>query len=218
MIHKLFLTTAAVIVMMSLSAVARADTVFIVGNSTGNLATATLTSSFDSQNNTFTFTIQNTSPFDARITSIGFDLQAGDFTDGQSSGLDGFTGANVGAFTFRDTSLGSVSQFPNAVLDFGFTTGSSGSFNGGSSNLGLAPGQSLTFAVTGSAFTGMTEQQISNAVFVRFQRVGVTGESDSTRDTGTPQAVPEPTSMILLGTGLAGAAASIRKRRKGTQS
>jgi len=191
---------------------ARADTISLVGNMFGNLATATMTTSFNAQTNTFTFTIQNTSPFDARITSIGFDLRAGDFTDGDLSGLDGFAGANVGAFTFRDTPLGDVGLFPDAVLDFGFTTGSSGMFNGGSSNLGIGPGQSLTFTVSGAAFQGMTEQQIANAVFLRFQRVGDTAFSDSPRDTATP--VPEPLTLLLFGTGLAGVAANARRRQR----
>lgn len=187
---------------------ANADTVFVIGNTTGSLATATIDCSFNAQTNTFTFTITNTSPFDARITGVGYDLIAGDFND-NSSGLNGFTGANVGNFTFSDAPLGNVNQFDNAVLDFGFITGSS--FSGGTANNGIAPGESLTFTVTGSAFAGMSEEQICNAVFVRFQRVGEDGELS---DVGTATAIPEPTSMLLLGTGLVGIAGFARKRMR----
>ena len=75
-------------------------------------------------------------------------------------------------FAFSDADLGNVRQFNSTVLDFGFITGSN--FPGGNPNDGLPTGFSATFTVSGAAFSGFTEVQICNAVFARFQRVGVT--------------------------------------------
>ncbi len=190
------------------AATAKADTIQIVGNATGALATATVNCSFNSQTNTFTFTITNTSPFDARITGIGFDLPPGG--NASASGLNGFSGANVGNFTFSDADLGNVPQFNSAVLDFGWTTGNSGNFSGGDPNDGIAPGGSVTFTVTGAAFSGFTEAQICNAILVRFQRVGANGQGSDVGIPGTP--IPEPTSLLLLGTGLVGFAGAARRK------
>ena len=187
--------------------IAKADTVQIVGNANGSLATATVTCSFNSQTNTFTFTITNTSPFDARITGIGFDLPPAGNASG--SGLNGFSGANVAGFTFGDGDLGNVPQFNSAVLDFGWTTGPSGNFNGGSPNAGIAPGNSLTFTVTGP-FAGFNEAQICNSILVRFQQVGANGDGSDVGTPGTP--VPEPTSMLLLGTGFIGVMGVVKRR------
>ena len=63
------------------------------------------------------------------------------------------------------------------VLDFGFTTGPSATFSGGSVNDGLLPGESASFTVSGAAFAGFTETQITNAIFVRFQNVPTAGGS-----------------------------------------
>jgi len=101
-------------------------------------------------------------------------------------------------FDFSDADLGTVPGFNNVVLDFGFTTGPSDTFSGGSVNDGLAPGESASFTVTGAAFTGFTESQICNAIFVRFQ-------GGTTSDVGTPSSpVPEQSTMLLLGTALVG--------------
>jgi len=187
--------------------IAKADTVQIVGNANGSLATATVNCSFNSQTNTFTFTITNTSPFDARITGIGFDLPP--VGNASASGLNGFSGANVAGFTFRDGDLGNVAQFNSAVLDFGWTTGPSASFNGGFTNDGIAPGSSLTFTVTGP-FSGFNETQICNSILVRFQQVGANGDGSDVGTPGTP--VPEPTSMLLLGTGLFGVMGVVKRK------
>ena len=207
MFRKALLTTAAAIAMLALSSVARADTINIIGNSTGNLSTATVNCSYNSATRTFTFTVTNTSPFDARITGVGLELGSGDIDD-----FDGSATLGSG-FTFKDNDLGNVPQFNGVVLDFGFTTGNNGNFSGGNPQLGIKPGDSVTFTVTGVSgvnFGNMTEEQICNAIFVRFQRVGANGEDS---DVGQPGAIPEPMTMLLFGTGLAGIAARARRRK-----
>jgi PEP-CTERM motif len=208
----------ALYVTCGLAMTAKADPITIAGNSNASLATATVNCTFNSGTNTLTFTITNTSPFDARITGIGFDLEAGDFSDNNSSGLNGFSGANVAGFTFQNDALGGVPQLNSTVLDFGWTTGNSANFSGGSPNDGIAPGASLVFSVSGASFAGLTEEQICNAIFVRFQQVGASGNGS---DVGVPNIttpVPEPVTMLLLGTGLAGTFGAIRRRSKSAKA
>lgn len=212
-------TIVSLALCMLFALTANAETVFIVGNTNGSLATATVTCTFDSNTNTLTFTITNTSPFDARITGIGFDLPPAG--NASASGLNGFTGnvtfqpAGVN-FTFSDGDLGNVNQFPGAVLDFGFLTGSN--FSGGDPNSGLPPGidpgDEATFTVSGAAFAGMTEEEICNAIFVRFQRVGEDGEASDVGVPGDVEPVPEPATMLLLGSGLIGVAGAARRKLK----
>lgn len=198
------------------TAPARAATIVVFGASSPTDASATGTLTLSGGGNTLNLSLTNTSTFDGRITGLGFDLFAGDFTGNNSSGLNGYTGTSSNPnFVFTDGSLGNVPQFSQAVLDFGYVTGNSGNFSGGSPNDGLAPLQTANFMITG-AFNGLTEAQLASALFVRFQRLGANGEGSdvgrgATVGTPTPSAVPEPGSMILLGTGLL---AALRARKR----
>lgn len=212
------LSLAVLLVLAGISGTARADTITVVGTNSGQASTASVTCNFNSQTNTFTFTITNTSAITqpgstSTITGIGFDLPP--LGNASASGLNGFTGSQApslsSSFNFSDGNLGNVpAGFNSVVLDFGFTTGPSGNFNGGSPNDGLLPGESASFTVTGAAFTGFTSDQICNAIFVRFQNVPGAGS-----DVGTPGGqVPEPSSIFLLGSALVGLGGYARKRLK----
>ena len=214
---KFLFSLAALVVLAGVSTSVRADTITISGVNSGQASTATVVCEFNSQTNTFTFTITNTSAITqpgsmSTITGIGYDLPP--LGNASASGLNGFTGMQAPSlssnFNFSDADLGNVpAGFNNVVLDFGFTTGPSGSFTGGSVNDGLLPGESASFTVSGAAFSGFTEAQICNAIFVRFQNVPVVGS-----DVATPSGVPEPSTVFLLGTALLGLGGYARRKLK----
>ena len=220
-LRKFFFSLSAVAILAVVSATAHADPITVVGVGSGSFSTASVDCVFDSATNTFTFTITNTSNLTqpgstSTITGIGFDLPP--IGNASKDGLNGFTGSQApsmsSTFDFSDGDLGNVpAGFNNVVLDFGFTTGPSGNFNGGSPNDGLAPGESASFIVSGAAFAGLTGEEICNAIFVRFQNVPEAGGSGGS-DVGVASQVPEPSTMLLLGTALVGLGGVVRRRRK----
>jgi len=207
MLRRTLLTAAAAFVLFALSSVARADTITLKGiNGTG--VTATITN-FSLAGNQFTFTINNTSVAPGTtgtITNIGFALpgnRPNNYTLVSSTNPNYFIAhdlnATAGAQKF-------VSSFDLVLMD---KSNGNPTFGGGSVNNGIAPGTSATFTISGD-FSGLTAQQIANSIFARFQNVN-NGGSDVAAGPGE---VPEPMTMILFGTGLAGIAARARRRRK----
>ena len=220
-LRKFLISLSAVSILAIATATAHADPITVVGVGSGNFSTAIVNCEFNAQTNTFTFTITNTSAITqpgstSTITGIGFDLPP--LGNASASGLNGFTGSQApslsSSFTFSDGNVGNVPHgFNSAVLDFAFLTGPSGNFAGGSVNDGLAPGESASFIVSGAAFTGFTGEEICNAIFVRFQNVPEAGGSGGS-DVGVPSEIPEPSTMLLLGTALIGLGGVVRKRVK----
>ena len=218
-VGRFVFSIAALLVIAGASATVRADTVTVTGVDSGQFSTATVVCEFNSQTNTFTFTITNTSAIThpgstSTITGIGFDLPP--LGNASASGLNGFTGMQAPSlsanFVFSDADVGNVAHgFNSAVLDFAFLTGPSGTFLGGSVNDGLLPGESASFTVSGAAFTGFTEAEICNAIFVRFQNVPLAGGSEGS-DVGVTGAIPEPSTILLLGTALLGLGGLARRR------
>ena len=204
MFHKLLLSMVAALIVGSGAISARADAFSVVGNSNPN-ATATL-NIISLSNNKLVISITNTSA--GVVTGFGFAL------NGVNASLVSTSSQPSNQNFVFGTNVGNVPQFSNTALSFALVT-HDGNFAGGTPRYGIQAGAtSATFTFSGN-FSGMTQQQIAMALYVRFQALSSNPNSDvGTVNCVPPSAVPEPTTMLLLGTGLAGVAGAVKKRRK----
>jgi hypothetical protein len=186
---------------------AQADTFTFTGINTGVTSTVNIT---QLSNNLLSVTITNTSTgtVTGKITSIGFDLP------GSGNGAFTLISATNSSYTLATQVDGNASGI-NRTFDIALLTGAN--FNGGGNpNLGIIEAASASFTISGN-FSGFSQQQLALGMFLRFQDVNAGGGSDVARADSPPE-VPEPTTMVLLGTGLAGFAGVIRKRRRAAKA
>lgn len=153
--------------------------------------------------NTLTITITNTSPAanGGFLTAVAFNLTAGTV-------VNNFTTTNANFNLFGPAPTGWTGNVAPDGTRTHLVSATGNDYNGGGNpSGGTPPGSTVTFTLTLASLNGNTEASVFNSLLLR-QR----GFEDGGSDKDPLTSVPEPATMLLLGSGLVGIAARYRKR------
>jgi hypothetical protein len=161
-----------------------------------------------------TITLENTSPLGGFIVADAFDLPAGvtaSLSSASNTNFNFFGGTSINVQPFGSR---------NQVLTLADNLNSPFEGAGGNPNDGIAVGDgpaSFVFTLSG---LGATEESIVGSEVIRFKGFD-NGGSDKTlisldggNPPGGPVPIPEPTTLLLMGSGLTGVAHVMLRRRR----
>src|SRR5260370_11597049 len=171
-LRKCFVSLVAFVLVGMFTGAAKADSFLLVGNSNPNATAILNITSLSSTTLVFSLSNNSSVALGGVITGIGFDIGSSHGPFAEVSKVGGF-----GTYVFCNSGCGNVPQFSGAVLDFAELT-HAGNFAGGNPPSGTSQGKSTpVFTISGN-FTGLTQQQIADAIYVRFQAINSEPDSD----------------------------------------